>query len=162
MTLDVALAIPASTPPLLKPDMRPTADVAALVRDPQPDLPLPIPASNGQSAAVTQSKLPATASSEAVKAVDPTERVLKPYGVAMLPEMKDLAEENARQAEEETKAAASEDAVETKETRALTQTDEPDERHQAEPVSKADTADVTQPPAEPMTEPEETPESSTV
>lgn len=94
MTLDVSLTSPtmASQPPVLKADMRPTADVAALVRDPQPDLPLPIPASNGQNAAVAQSSVARKPELAEIEAVDPTQRVLKPYGVSMLPNLPDPAE----------------------------------------------------------------------
>jgi len=87
MNSDLALGPPAQTPaPIMKADMRPTADTAALVRDPRPEVPLPIPASNGQSAAVTQSKVTASSKVEKTEAALQAERVLKPYGVAMLPE----------------------------------------------------------------------------
>ena len=66
-----------------KPDMRPTADAAALAQNATPDIPLPVPASLAPVAAVNQSRL-----SEVTRASDPVapvERTLKPYGVTMLP-----------------------------------------------------------------------------
>ena len=68
-------------PPLMLSDRRPTADSAALSRDPHPDLPLPIPASIAQKGAVAQVRI-------ALDAFEPAqvERVLKPYGVVMLPQ----------------------------------------------------------------------------
>jgi hypothetical protein len=75
--------------PLHLADRRPAADAAALARDPSPDLPLPpvaptVPPSSVQGAAVTRSLLAAGAA-EGVPAVPPVERVLKPYGITMLP-----------------------------------------------------------------------------
>jgi len=70
--------------PVPQADLRPTADAAAVARNPSPTLSMAIPASMGQSGAVNASRMTETVTpkSEAV----PTERVLKPYGVAMLPE----------------------------------------------------------------------------
>lgn len=87
MNSDLAIGPPAQTPaPVMKADLRPTADTAALVRDPRPEVPLPIPASNAQMAAVTQSRVTASTKVEEVDKALQAERVLKPYGVAMLPE----------------------------------------------------------------------------
>ena len=78
--LPVGAAQPAP-PPVLHADLRPTADTAALVRDPRPHVPMPMPASIAQKGAVAQAQLsPDTAPVAAV------ERVLKPYGVVMLPQ----------------------------------------------------------------------------
>ena len=68
-------------PPAPQPDLRPTADVAAMIRDPRPDIPLPMPASISQKGVVAQAQL--LPSDGAVAQV---ERVLKPYGVVMLPQ----------------------------------------------------------------------------
>lgn len=77
----VAASAPQRTTPIIS-DRRPTADAAAIARDPQPEIPLPIPSSIGQSAIVTESKISTT------KVVE-IERTLKPYGVTMLPERVD-------------------------------------------------------------------------
>ncbi len=92
MSLDVSMTPQASPAPILKADMRPTADIAAMVRDPQPAVPMPIPASNGQMAAVAQSSVARKPDLDDATPVDPTERVLKPYGVTMLPNLPDPAE----------------------------------------------------------------------
>ncbi|KPP91981.1 MAG: hypothetical protein HLUCCA08_06600 [Rhodobacteraceae bacterium HLUCCA08] len=70
------------------PDLRPTADAAAMVRDNIPNLPLPIPPTSDLQGAVSRSM--AMAPDEAGKArpdapVKEPERTLKPYGVTMLP-----------------------------------------------------------------------------
>lgn len=79
--LTSSVAAPQSAPPpVARADVRPTADVAAMVRNPQPNIPLPIPANSGQTAAVVQAKLSSPADT-----VSPIDRVLKPYGVTMLP-----------------------------------------------------------------------------
>lgn len=81
-------------------DLRPTADTAALVRDPQPSVPMAIPASMGQSAAVNASRMADTTTR--VEETMPTERVLKPFGVAMLPESHEQrAEREASEAADE-------------------------------------------------------------
>ncbi len=51
-SLPVAVATP-RPPPIVQSDLRPTADTAALVHDPRPDIPLPVPASFAQKGAVT-------------------------------------------------------------------------------------------------------------
>lgn len=73
---------PTAPAPVATPDMRPTADAAALASDPQPDTPMPFPASLGQQAEVNQSRL---SPEDAIGEVEKVERVLKPYGVSMLP-----------------------------------------------------------------------------
>lgn len=78
--LPVTAAQPAPTP-LVQPDLRPTADTAALVRDPQPEIPMPMPASIAQKGAVAEAQLAAT-----FAPIASVERVLKPYGVVMLPQ----------------------------------------------------------------------------
>lgn len=81
MALDVALnpAAPNTVPTYIA-DTRPSADAAALARDPRPHIPLPIPASTAQMAMVTAAKLGARPSDG-----KEVERVLKPYGVTILP-----------------------------------------------------------------------------
>lgn len=76
-----SVAAPPAPSPVMRTDLRPTADTAALVRDPQPDIPLPVPASISQKSTVTQAKM----SSPPVD-VSAIQRVLKPYGVVMLPQ----------------------------------------------------------------------------
>lgn len=77
--LPVAAAQPAP-PPVIHADLRPTADSAALLRNPQPHIPMPMPASIAQKGAVAQARMSAV-----VNPVASVERVLKPYGVVMLP-----------------------------------------------------------------------------
>ncbi|WP_085880791.1 hypothetical protein [Roseisalinus antarcticus] len=100
-------------------DTRPTADAAAIVRDPRPDIPLPIPPGQGQTAATLSASLVGAAHDSAraeadrkVTSVAPIERTLKPYGVAMLPDeaarraAADQAREAARAAQQATVAEA--------------------------------------------------------
>ena len=68
--------------PTITADTRATADVSAVLRDPQPDIPMPFPASLGQQAEVIQSRLSASAT---LGQIEEVERVLKPYNVTMLP-----------------------------------------------------------------------------
>ena len=75
------VAVVHAPPPQHQVDTRPTADVAALVRDPRPEVPMPMPASIAQKGAVAQAQIAGTAAPVAA-----VERVLKPYGVMMLPD----------------------------------------------------------------------------
>lgn len=70
--------------PNVQPDVRPTADAAAIARDTNPNLPMAIPASMAQSGAVNAARM--ADETGTISGAAPTERVLKPYGVAMLPE----------------------------------------------------------------------------
>lgn len=70
--------------PQIQPDLRPSADAAALVRDPSPQIPLPMPPGSSQTAVVTETRI-ATKSAQ-IDTDRPPERVLKPYGIGMLPE----------------------------------------------------------------------------
>lgn len=111
--------------PQMVPDQRPTADAAALARDPRPEVPLTIaapavPAARlSQVAEVTRSALRA----EAPSATDPSlpldkrlrevPRTLKPYGVSMLPDTRmaqkaEAAEQQADAAEATATRARSE------------------------------------------------------
>jgi hypothetical protein len=76
-------AVSAAPNVVYKSDMRPTADAAAIARDPQPDIPLPLAASMGPVAAVNQSRITTDAPKDVV---DLVLRTLKPYGVKMLPD----------------------------------------------------------------------------
>ena len=120
--LPVTVAQPAP-PPTLQSDQRPTADTAALVRDPRPDIPLPMPASIAQKGAVAQARV-------ALGETGPArvERVLKPYGVVMLPQgptsdapTKDDAATFAGES-----AAASDDAATRPDGQSRAATDDPD------------------------------------
>ena len=86
--------------PVLQADVRPTADAAALAKDPSPTPSMAIPASLGQSGVVTETRL--ADSARTLSGLEPPERVLKPWGVAMLPE----------RAQSERQIAAAEDAAE--------------------------------------------------
>lgn len=110
---------PVSAVPTHVMDTRPTADAAALARDPRPDLPLPIPAGLGQTAATLSASL-VTAFGEAeggnparrATIVEPVERTLKPWGVTMLPDeaARRAAAERAREAAETAEDAAATEA----------------------------------------------------
>ena len=76
----LSVAPPRSVPPLPVADLRPTADTAALVRDPTPEVPMPMPASIAQKGVVARTGL-----ASALDAAAKVQRVLKPYGVTMLP-----------------------------------------------------------------------------
>ncbi|MEJ6479032.1 MAG: hypothetical protein QNL92_10170 [Octadecabacter sp.] len=81
MEIQVVNHAPASSAPRVEPDQRPSADAAATRRDPHPEIALPIPPDNGQRGAVSQSLLIHNANT-----VQRVERVLKPYGVTILPQ----------------------------------------------------------------------------
>ena len=70
--------------PILQPDLRPVADVASLVRDATPQVPLPIPPGSSQTAVVAETRMASRAT--LIDNDRPPERVLKPYGISMLPE----------------------------------------------------------------------------
>ena len=84
--------------PLHVPDKRPTADAAALARNPRPEVPLPVAAPQPQQvtntsyvASVSRSLMLATGVEEAEKtrSIAPAteiQRTLKPYGIRMLPD----------------------------------------------------------------------------
>lgn len=80
------LAQTSQPPPKPVADLRPTADVAALVRDPRlagattSILPAPV----GQIGEVSRSLI-ASSAGEAPTAIIQAERVLKPWGITMLP-----------------------------------------------------------------------------
>lgn len=64
-------------------DVRPTADAAAIAKDPTPDVPLPIPATLSPIGAVNQSRM--TQAENTPTGVNAVDRTLKPYGITMLP-----------------------------------------------------------------------------
>ncbi|MBW7921361.1 MAG: hypothetical protein H3C51_04590 [Rubellimicrobium sp.] len=76
----------AQPPPQVAADLRPAADAAALVRDPRPAVAAAsvLPAPLAQLAEVSRS-LVAVAAEEGPPAVRQAQRVLKPWGVTMLP-----------------------------------------------------------------------------
>ena len=85
------MAVPAAqqtAPPPLQPDGRASADVAATVKDPHPEVPLPMPASPSQTGLVSKSSV---SKEPEVSPFGPSEiqRTLKPYGISMLPELHD-------------------------------------------------------------------------
>lgn len=71
-------------------DQRPSADSAALARNPRPDVPAPMVPANSQVGLVQQANLPPRLAEDDgtadIPAPQALERVLKPYGIAMLPE----------------------------------------------------------------------------
>lgn len=83
-------------PPPAQPDGRASADVAASIKDPTPEVPLPFPASPSQTGLVSKASI--ASKDEATKADAPgpssAERMLKPYGINMLPEKQDAAAQN--------------------------------------------------------------------
>lgn len=81
--MNTVSAAPQVQAPIPTADLRPTADAAALRHDPSPVNPLPLPPSLGQQAEVNQSRISTTKS---IGEVAEIERVLKPYGVNMLPD----------------------------------------------------------------------------
>ncbi|WP_368184246.1 hypothetical protein [Aestuariibius sp. HNIBRBA575] len=125
--------------PRLVADQRPVADVAATVRDPQPNVPLAIPPSTSQQAVVSASMLEASETGHNNRTeIKEIERVLKPYGVTLLPhsaqtaEKRQAAEDAAQEAE--TKQADAKDASAKAETAAV----EANETERAEENSAAD------------------------
>ena len=75
------MSIAAPSPvPLPTMDHRPTADAAALARDPTPFMPMPMSSPYTQKGAVAEARL-----TDTTRDVTMVERVLKPYGVTMLP-----------------------------------------------------------------------------
>ena len=88
-----AMAAPmqAEAPPPATQDGRPSADVAAKTSNPHPEVPLPIPASPSQSGLVSKAALSDNDAAPKLDAsgVSAAERMLKPYGINMLPEKQD-------------------------------------------------------------------------
>lgn len=80
-------AIPPRPTHVHRSDLRPTADSAAIARDPRPEVPLPIPPNNRPVGAVNESRMGESAEKKSV--VVAVERVLKPYGIAILPYVED-------------------------------------------------------------------------
>ncbi len=115
--------------PQFMPDQRPTADAAAIARNPRPDVPLavaavtsPVPAQNlSQTVEISKSMLRADSASPTDpalpldKRLNGIDRTLKPYGVSMLPDT---------EAAQRAKAAARRaDAAEAAATRARAEAD---------------------------------------
>lgn len=84
-------------PPPAQPDERASADAAASAKDPRPEVPLPMPASTSQSGLVSKA---AIADKDAAPKLDTSgvsaaERMLKPYGINMLPEKQDAPKQES-------------------------------------------------------------------
>lgn len=75
----------ATAAPRHVPDQRAVADAAATRTDPSPEITLPIPPDNGQRGAVSQAMMPVETGARTAL-MQPVERVLKPYGVTILPQ----------------------------------------------------------------------------
>ena len=88
----IAPAGPVSTVPRHTMDLRPAADAAAIARDPRPHAPLGVPAAlppqTTQVAAVSRALLDGSADAGFPPLKAP-ERVLKPWGIQMLPHAPD-------------------------------------------------------------------------
>ena len=147
--MEISLRPAHPTPPMM-PDVRPTADVAATVRDPRPEVPLPIPPGNASSGIAASAAL---AKSKEVTPVQGPARTLKPYGVTMLPD-----EAAQRAAVERAREAAATARAEAKEA---TKADSQDPAPEApEPTAPQKPQAAAEPPApdpaatpEPATEP---------
>lgn len=127
--MDVSAISPVAqqqTAPTPQPDLRPTADAAALARDASPDVPLP-PSLSQQAVVSAGMMRDARTEPDAVKKVEKVDRTLKPFGISMLPsdEMREAikdatkakadaaaAEQDARKAKDASqKAEAAQDAA---------------------------------------------------
>jgi len=91
-----------AAPPPAEADGRPAADAAAMKTDATPEVPLPMPASPQQAALVSKVAITDTESDAASKTpgVSEAERMLKPYGINMLPEKQDARPEQSDPATE--------------------------------------------------------------
>jgi len=78
-------------PPPPEPDGRAVADVAASKKDPTPEAPLPAPVTGSQSGLISKVALSEKDASPKLGAsgISEAERLLKPYGINMLPEKTD-------------------------------------------------------------------------
>ena len=84
-------------PPPAQQDGRVTADAVASTKDPRPEVPMPVPASPSQTGLVSKAAL---SEKEAAPKLDTSgvsaaERMLKPYGINMLPEKQDAPKQEA-------------------------------------------------------------------
>lgn len=84
-----------SAPPPAEQDGRASADAVATVKNPRPEVPLPMPASPSQTGLVSKASM---SDKEAAPKLDTSgvssaERMLKPYGINMLPEKHDAAKQ---------------------------------------------------------------------
>lgn len=68
---------------IVRPDLRPTADAAAVAHNPRPAIPMPLPSTLGPLDVINQSRLAGIAAGLAQ--ANPAERVLKSYSTLMLP-----------------------------------------------------------------------------
>lgn len=89
--MPVPPVVEAPAPAPAQQDGRAAADAVATTKDPRPEVPLPMPASPSQAALVSKS---AISDKDAAPKLDSSgvsaaERMLKPYGINMLPEKND-------------------------------------------------------------------------
>lgn len=84
-------APPAASAPNIEQDTRPAADALRTKVDPSPEVPVPLPPSTSQTGLVSAVTLSASDSKPRMEgtSVPNTERILKPYGISMLPEKND-------------------------------------------------------------------------
>lgn len=84
-------AVPQIAPDPAQPDGRATADTAAIAKDPTPQVPLPVPANPTQIGLVSKAAMSEKDAAPSLDAsgVSAAERMLKPYGINMLPEKQD-------------------------------------------------------------------------
>ena len=89
-------AIQNAAPPPTQQDGRAAADAVASKQDPRPEVPLPMPASPSQTGLVSKAALPDKEAAPKLDAsgVSSAERMLKPYGINMLPEKQDAPKQD--------------------------------------------------------------------
>ncbi|MCF2904288.1 hypothetical protein L0666_04765 [Octadecabacter sp. CECT 8868] len=85
-----------TVPPPVEQDGRASADVAAIANDPSPEVAFPMPANQSQTGLVSKALISdkEVAPKLDTSGVSSAERVLKPYGITMLPEKQDATEQS--------------------------------------------------------------------
>jgi hypothetical protein len=80
-----------TTPPPAQSDGRASADASASTKDPRPEIPMPVPASPSQTGLVSKAAMSdkETAPKLDASGTSDVQRMLKPYGISMLPEKHD-------------------------------------------------------------------------
>ncbi|MCF2870286.1 hypothetical protein L0664_04330 [Octadecabacter sp. G9-8] len=91
-----ALTAQQAAPEPAQPDGRASADAAATTKDPSPDIPIPAPASPSQTGLVSKAALSDEDAAPKLdtSGVSEVQRMLKPYGISMLPEKQDAPKQN--------------------------------------------------------------------
>ncbi|MBU2992995.1 hypothetical protein Q4555_02665 [Octadecabacter sp. 1_MG-2023] len=94
--LATAPTAPQTAPAPAEQDGRVSADAAAITKDPTPEVALPIPANQSQTGLVSKAVISdkEVAPKLDTSGVSAAERVLKPYGITMLPERQDAPEQS--------------------------------------------------------------------